>query len=153
MTSLERKSRAVNQQDIASQFANTLGKDAPVKKLKSKNSELLSKYREKLKSESDTADLEKETIDNEAEKDNYKSKPLPKVKGSFKGVNFDNPEEKPHEDQRQGNKKRSWNKGKYNGLKNKFSRGNNNNNGKKKFKPFKRRTNNNGKKFNPKQRF
>ena len=153
MTSLERKSRAVNQQDIASQFANTLGKDTPVKKLKSKNSELLSKYREKLKGESDTAEIAEAEATNEAEKDNYKSKALPKVKGSFKGVNFDKPEDESHEDQRQGNKIRSWNKGKYNGLKNKFSRGNNNNNGKKKFKPFKRRTNNNGKKFNQKERF
>ncbi len=152
MTSLERKTRAVNSQDIASQFARTLGKDTPVKKLKSKNSELLSKYREKLKDDSDTASLEKEEIANKAEKEEYQSKALPKVTGSFKGVNFDNQEEESAQ-QNQTTKKRSWRKGKYNGLKKKFSNDNNNNDGKKKFKPFKRHKNTNGKKFNQKQRF
>ena len=153
MTSLERKTRAVNSQDIASQFASTLGKDTPVKKLKSKNSELLSKYRKKLKDESDTASLENEEQVNEADKDEYQSKPLPKVTGSFKGVNFDNQEAETMEDQRTANKKRSWRKGKFNGAKKKFSNDNNNNNGKKRFKPFKRRSNNNGNKVNKKPRF
>ena len=153
MTSLERKTRAVNSQDIASQFASTLGKDTPVKKLKSKNSELLSKYREKLKDESDTASLEKEELTSIAEKDEYQSKPLPKVTGSFKGVNFDNKEAESLDDQRTNNKKRSWRKGKFNGTKKKFSNDNSTNNGKKRFKPFKRRNNNNGKKFDKKPRF
>ena len=153
MTSLERKTRAVNSSDIASQFANTLGKDTPVKKLKSKNSELLSKYREKLKGDSDTEVLEEEELTNKAEKDEFQNKPLPKVTGSFKGVNFDKPVEETVENQRQENKKRPWKKGKYNGGKKQLSNDNTNNNGKKKFKPFKRRNNNNGKKFDQKPRF
>ncbi len=153
MTSLERKTRAINQQDIASQFANTLGKDAPVKKLKSKNSELLSKYREKLKGESDTSVLEEEEINTNTEKEVYQNKPLPKVTGSFKGVNFDKQVEGTVEDQRQENKKRSWRKGKFNGIRKHYSNDNNDKNGRKKFKPFKRTNNTNGKKFNQKPRF
>ena len=153
MTSLERKTRVVNQQDIASQFANTLGKDTPVKKLKSKNSELLSKYREKLKGDSDTAVLEEEELNNKADQEEYQNKPLPKVTGSFKGVKFDKTAEETVENQRQENKKRPWRKGKFNGGKKQFSNDNTNNNGKKKFKPFKRRNNNNGKKFDQKPRF
>jgi hypothetical protein len=152
MTSLERKSRAVNASDLASQFAKTLSKDTPVRKLKSKNSELLSKYREKLKEESDTASLEKEEIESKAEKDEYQSKPLPKVSGSFKGVNFDKPEEET-EQQNQDTKKKPWRKGKYNGPKKRYQNDNNNNNGKKKFRPYKGRPTNNGKKFTKKPRF
>ena len=152
MTSLERKSRAVNSSDIASQFANTLGKDTPVKKLKSKNSELLSKYREKLKSESDTADLEKERLDNETDIENQKHKPLPKIKGSFKGVSFDK-EEESFSDPRQENKKRSWRKGKFSGNKDRNRNDNKQNNGRRKFKPFKRKNNSNGKRFNQRKGF
>ena len=153
MTSLERKTRAVNTQDIASQFANTLGKDTPVKKLKSKNSELLSKYREKLKDDSDPADVEIEQPFTESGEDEPKTKPLPKVQGSFKGVNFDRSENVPETEQKQEHKRRPWKKGKYFGQKKNFDNGNNKNNGKKRFRPFKGNKNNNGKKFNQKERF
>jgi len=153
MTSLERKSRAVNAQDIASQFANTLGKDTPVKKLKSKNSELLSKYREKLKSESDTADVETDYSISEAGDEERKSKLIPKVTGSFKGVNFDKSVDEHNQDQRQENKKRSWRKGKKFDPKKNFQNDNNKNNGNRRFKPFKRNKNNNGKNFQKNERF
>jgi hypothetical protein len=148
MTSLERKTRAVNSTDIASQFANTLGKDAPVKKLKSKNSELLSKYREKIKGDSDTAELENERINSEAEEEENSGRAIPKVKRSFKGVNFDTAEEE-SVNQRQENKKRPWRKGK-NFTKKTSANDNNKNSGKKRFKPFKR---NNNKKTTNKERF
>jgi len=152
MTSLERKSRAVNAQDIASQFANTLGKDTPVNKLKSKNSELLSKYREKLK-DTDPAEVESEAVTTETTEDEQSSKLIPKVQGSFKGVNFDQAEQESAVDQNQENRKRTWKKGKNYGPKKNFTGDNNRNNGKKRFKPFKRNNNNNGKKFNQNERF
>jgi hypothetical protein len=149
MTSLERKTRAVNSRDIASQFANSLGKDTPVKKLKSKNSELLSKYREKLKDETESDRNEINQIDNEAADVERQNKPLPKVLGSFKGVNFDEKEVDTSEGVRQENKKRTWRKN-TNGPRKNFD---NENKGKGKFKPFKRRNNNNGKKFTQNERF
>ena len=153
MTSLERKTRAVNTQDIASQFANTITKDTPVNKLKSKNSELLSKYREKMKSESDTAEVETENQPIEAEEEEKTNRPLPKVQGSFKGVNFDGAEEESSIDQNQEHRKKPWKKGKNFGQKRPYPNDNNKNNGKKKFKPFKRNNNSNGKKFHQKERF
>ena len=105
MTSLERKTRAVNSQDIASQFAKSIKDQKSLTKLKSKNSELLSKYREKIKNESDTADLEQERLENEADIDSQNHKAIPKLKGSFKGVSFDKPEEESFESRRQDNKK------------------------------------------------
>ena len=151
MTSLERKTRAVNSQDIARQFANTLGKDTPVKKLKSKNSELLSKYREKLKNDSE--ELENQELDNEAELEHKNHKTIPKLEGSFKGVNFDQEDQETFDDPRQVNKKRTWRKGKFSGPK-KFNNDNNPNKGRKNFKPFRRNKNySNGKKFNQKKGF
>ena len=154
MTSMERKTRTVNQKDIASQFANALGKEDPVKKLKSKNSELLAKYREKLRDSETEEDNQTHSTVNESENDGN-SKAVPKLKEeNFRGVSFDNKEDNPSQSSeiKKGNPdkpKKNWRNGKNYHTKGKSD----NNSSGKKFKPFKRRTKTDGNKSNQPQRF
>ena len=80
LTSLDRKSRVVNAQDIASQLK--LKDKKSLKSLKSKNSELLAKYREKLKGvNSDDIDAENESSQDLEEHSDRKL--IPKAENSF----------------------------------------------------------------------
>ena len=140
LTSLDRKTRAINSQDIASQF--NLKDKKSIKNLKSKNSELLAKYREKLKNNNisennNEFDVEESTQDLELDSE---KKLIPKVNESFQGVVFDDK----HEDVEipDTKRKKSWRKGKKRNTKGdseKKSRFN-------KFKPFNRSTKTKGKK-------
>ena len=155
LTSLDRKSRAVNAQDIASQLK--MKDKTPLKSLKSKNSELLAKYREKLKGNSDTensSEVLQEESEQEIEQDSDK-KLIPKVSESFQGVVFDeevdsSDEIEPKNKKRSG-KKKSWNKNNHRDS----SKGNDDNKSRfKKFKPFNRSQNSKGKQSSQKkQRF
>ena len=66
LTSFDRKQRSVNAQDVASQFKKELKSGDSLDKLKTKNSELLAKYREKLRlqeDESNTSQNENESTE------------------------------------------------------------------------------------------
>ena len=127
MTSLDRKTRAVNAQDIASQLK--LKNKKSLKSLKSKNSELLSKYRQSKKDKHNSDD--KKDSDFELSQEEVSDKKLiPKVTDSFQGVVFDNSDEdlvikksgkKPWKRRKKGNNSNSQKKSRF-----------------KKFKPFKR---------------
>ena len=125
LTSLDRKSRAVNAQDIASQLK--LKDKKSLKSLKSKNSELLAKYREKLKGvNSDDIDAENESSQDLEEHSDRKL--IPKAENSFQGVVFNEESDEIKESKRKTSWRKKNNRDSKGKTKSRF----------KKFKPFKR---------------
>ena len=144
MMSFDRKNRAVNAHDIASQLKYKEQKS--LKSLKSKNKELLKQYREKLRTNSpDDSETKSES---RRDLDDSDANLIPKdTSESFRGVVFDDEDDQDTEQQNRGKKRnykrKNTGQGKDKG-KSRF----------KKFKPFNRsKKGNNKKPKQDKQRF